>query len=62
MVIPITVILSILTFVLAMFTATLGFILHTYHKPVFNYHRAFAYLTIIIALINSIFIIKGYYF
>jgi len=61
MVLPLTIILGILTITSLFTTATLGY-LSTKGKPVFKYHRFFAFLTIILAITHASLVIQKYYF
>ncbi len=52
--IPIAVLLGFLTIILLFTTATFGILVHVYKKPVFKYHKLFAFLTLISAVAHLI--------
>lgn len=51
---PFFVWLGFLTFASLVTTASLGIAVHFYHKPVFRYHKFFAFLTITLATIHMV--------
>ena len=53
--IPLAIWLGILTITSLFTTLLLGIAMHVFHKPVFKYHKFFAYLTGILAIIHLIF-------
>jgi hypothetical protein len=61
MALSLTVILGILTIISLVITFIFG-ILMKRGKPVFKYHKLFAYLTIILAVIHTILVLRVYYF
>ena len=52
--IPLAIWFGILTFISLITTGSLVIAMHRFHKPVFKYHRFFAFLTIILAVIHVI--------
>ena len=52
--IPLAIWFGILTFISLITTGSLGIAMYRFHKPVFKYHRFFAFLTIILAVIHVI--------
>lgn len=45
---------GVLTFLSLFTTAGLGIAYHRFHKPVFRFHRFFAFLTVILAMIHAV--------
>ncbi len=52
--IPLAIILGILTIIFVFATASFGIAVHVYHKPVFKYHKAFAFITLGLALVHAV--------
>jgi len=46
--------LGVLTFLSLFTTVSLGIAYHRFHKPVFRFHRFFAFLTITLAIIHAV--------
>ena len=59
---PIAIWFGIFTFLSLVITLSLGIAFHRYHKPVFRYHRFFAFLTLLLALIHITYVILKTYF
>jgi hypothetical protein len=53
--IPIAIWLGFLTYACLATTVSLGIAFHVFNKPVFKYHRFFAFTTITIATIHLVF-------
>jgi len=51
---PLAIIFGILTIILLFITATYGVLMYKFKKPVFKYHKIFAFLTVILALIHAV--------
>jgi hypothetical protein len=58
---PITIFFGILTIISLFITTALGLIYHYLHRPVFRYHKLFALITVILAIIHTILVISVYY-
>ncbi len=56
-----TIFFGILTIILLFITAGTGIIFHYFHKPVFRFHRFFAYLTLAVALIHALLVFLAYF-
>jgi hypothetical protein len=52
--IPLAIIFGFLTILSLFITAGLGIAVHKYHKPVFRFHKFFAFLTITLAIIHLV--------
>ncbi len=59
---PLAIWFGIATIVSLFITAGFGIAFHRYHRPVFRYHKFFAFVTITLALIHSIFAFLLWYF
>ena len=59
---PIAIWFGIFTFLSLVTTVILGIVFHWYHKPVFRYHKFFAFLTLLLALIHITYVILNIYF
>lgn len=51
--IPLAIIFGMATIISVFITASLGIATHIFKKNVFNYHKYFAFLTIILAIIHA---------
>lgn len=51
---PLAIWFGILTFICLFTTASLGIAVHVFHKNVFRFHKAFAFLTVIFALVHLV--------
>ena len=60
--IPLAILLGIATILSVFTTFSFGIAMHVYHKPVFKYHRFFAFITITLAVIHAILAILLWFF
>lgn len=60
--IPFAIWLGILTIILLFATFFLGIAMHVYKKPVFRYHKLFAFLAVILAVLHTIFAVLLWFF
>jgi len=60
--IPLAFWFGILTIISLFITASLGLAVHRYHKPVFKYHKIFAFLTISLAIIHAVLVLLLLFF
>lgn len=60
--IPLAIWLGGLTFTFLLTTASLGVAMYVFKKPVFKYHRFFAFSTITIALVHITFAVLLWFF
>lgn len=60
--IPLAIWFGGLTFISLFTTASLGVAFHVYRKNVFKYHRMFAFLTMILAVIHVILAVLLWFF
>jgi len=51
---PLAIIFGILTILSLFTTASFGIAFHKYHKPVFRFHKFFAFTTLTLAIIHLI--------
>lgn len=60
--IPLAVWFGILTLISLFITFSLGIAMHVYKKPVFKYHKIFAFITITLAFFHAVFALLLWFF
>jgi len=60
--IPLAIWFGILTIISVFITAGLGIAMHSYKKDVFEYHKFFAFLTLVLALVHATLAVMLWFF